>query len=233
MDVRYNYDIISDLYLNNFQSHPFLNHKYLKKNVKKRKVLLNVRKGLTKTEPKNSLKRDINNTILQQYINLMITDGNKFTVFKNLDKMVESFFFILNEEDDEFSKYKHYEPLSFLVNFFVEYNDFNYLLELLLPKYCSIFEMKTKKINKKKRIATTKKYSHEVVYVTEPKRLKNLLKNINIYSESFKKYELWERMFWLFIIVLLEDEGKKSYFIERRSYIYKKSLKFFMKKKDK
>lgn len=203
---------------------------YLKRNVNNRKVLLSIRKGVTKSEKKNSLKRDKNNNVLQQYLNTMLLNGDKNTLFKNFNKAVENLFFILNDENEEFLKYKDYKSLHFLVNNFVEFNDFNYLLNTFLPRYFSLFDIKTTK-NNKKRSRNAKKYSHEIIYIPESKRLKNVLKIISVYSENFKNYNLWERLFWLFIILLTDQ--KKTNLLKRRSYIYKKSIKFFINKKNK
>lgn len=175
---------------NNFNN--FLNIEYLKDNVKNRKITSKIKKGITKTEKKNSLKRDRNNTFFQQYINVMVKNGNKNTILRNFNKSVELFFFIFNEDNDEFSNYKNYKALNFLNNNFSEYNDFNFILKFFLPKYFCIFDIKTKKNNKKR---SNKKYQHEITYIPEAKRLKNTLKLINVYSESFKNYSLWERLF--------------------------------------
>lgn len=187
-EVNFNQEIIPHIYNDFLENHPLLKLGYLKKNVKKRKILLNIKKGITSTEKKNSLKRDKNNTILQQYMNIMIYNGNKGTLFRNFDIAVENFFYALNDQNEEFLKYKNFLPLHYLVDYFAEYNDFNYILEEFLPKYYSLFDIKTKKNPKK--IKALKKYRHDIVYVTEPKRLKNILKIINVYSENFKNYEL-------------------------------------------
>lgn len=215
-------------------NHPITYHNliklgYLKKNVKNRKVLLNIKKGLTKTEKKNSLKRDKNNTLLQQYLNIMLKNGDKGTLFKNVNKSVENFFLIFNNENEEFYNYKNYLILNYLINNFMEYNDFNYLLEIFLPQYCSIFDIKT--VKNKKKSKSLKKYKHEILYIPESKRLKNLLKIINIYSNNFKNYFFWERLLWLFIN-LITDKNKTN-LLKRRSFIYKKSIKFFKNTKNK
>lgn len=225
-DTSIHFDSIFDKFdnLNNF-----LEIEYLKKNVKNRKIISKIKKGITKTEKKNSLKRDKNNTVIQQYINVMVYNGNKNTILKNFNKSIELFFCIFDENNEEFMKYKNYSALNFLSNNFSEYNDFQYILDIFLPKYFCIFDIKTKKNNKKKR--SLKKYRHDIVYIPEPKRLKNTLKIINTYSESFKHYNLWERLFWLFINLIIDD--KKSFILKRRSFIYKKSVKFFINKKNK
>ena len=227
--VNFNSEIIPIIYENLIGHHPFLRVGYLKDNVKKIKILLNIKKGITTTEKKNSLKRDKNNTLMQQYFNIMVGNGDKGTLFKHFNKAVENFFYILNDQNEEFFKYKNYLPLFYLSNHFIEYNDFNFILKEFLPKYFSLFDIKTKKTTK--RMKSSKKYTHEVVYIPEPKRLKNTLKVINVYSENFKNYDLWERLFWMFLSIIMDK--KRSYLINRRSYIYKKSLKFFVNKKNK
>lgn len=187
--VNFSNDFISKLYEDSYKYNILMELGYSKSFVKKRKVYLNIKKGITKTEKKNSLKRDINNTTLQQFINIMIYKGNKSSLFKHFNDAIENFFFILNDENEEFIKYKNYIPLHFLVNNFIEYNDFNHLLSVFLPKYFSVFDIITIK-NNKKRNKNAKKYSHEIVYIPENKRLKNTLKLINIYTENFKNYEL-------------------------------------------
>lgn len=160
----------------------------LKKNVKNRKISSKIKKGITTTEKKNSLKRDKNLPMLNQFINIMNGDGNKRLIFKNFNKAIELFFFTLNEENEEFFKYKNYAIFLFLIKNYHEYNNFNYIFEDLIPNYYSIFDIKTKKNYKKRK--QIKKYKHEIIYIPEPKRLKNVLKIISFYSENFKNYYL-------------------------------------------
>ena len=224
-------DFIFNLY-NDYDEESFINLKflkfnYLKKNIKNRKIFLKIRKGLTSTEKKNSLKRDSNFSIVQQYINVSLKGGNKDIVFKNLDKAVEIIFFSFNDENEEFIKYKNFFNLNFLVNNFIDYCDFSFLLGEFLPQYYSVFDIKTKKNHKKSR--KIKKYSHEIIYIPENKRLKNTLKVLNMYTNNFKNYELWERLFWMFTTVI--NNKKNSYIYKRRAYIYKKSIRFFVNRK--
>lgn len=159
---------------------------YPKKNIKKRKILLNVRKGVTLSEKKNSTKRDNNNTLLQKYLNISCKTGNKNTLFKHLNLMTENFYFIFNSDFEEFHKYKNYSIFKYLSDHINCYNDFNYILNYSLSNSQSIFDMKTKKNQKKLKLK--KPFSHEIVYVPKQKRLKNNLKILNTYSESFKYY---------------------------------------------
>lgn len=200
---------------------------YFKENIRKRKILSKIKKGITKTEKKNSLKRDLNNTIIQQFLNLNLKKGAKFNLFKHMNKSVENFFYILNKENEEFFKYKNYKSIFFLTNNFHDYNNFNYLLKSFLPKYFSVFDIRTKKTTKRSKF--NKKYSHEIVYIPEPKRLKNLLRIFTTFSENFKNYEFWERLFWSFISIIM---NRKNVFLSKRKlYIYKKSIQFFVRKK--
>lgn len=209
-----------------FDFKKFFNLNYAKVNIKNRKVLLNIRKGVTLTEKKNSVKRDKNNMLIQQYVNICSKTGNKNTLIKHFNIMVENFFMIFNEEFDEFQNYKNYEVINYLVNNINSYSNFNFLLESTLINFQSIFDIKTKKNQKKLKLQ--KKFSHEVIYVPKKKRLKNNLKIISIYSENFKYYSYWERLFWMFAIVILDF--KKSFVYNRRNYVYKKSVKFFSNK---
>lgn len=192
-NLNYKNNFIINIYDNEHIFYILTNLGYMKKNVIKRKFLLNIKKGITKTEKKNSLKRDKNISILNSYLNIMIFNGNKNTLFKHFNEAVENFFYIFNNENDEFYKHKDYLILNYLSNNFIEYNDFVYMLNKFLPDYYSIFDIKTKKNNKKSK--NKKKYSHKIFYIPENKRLKNTLKILNSYSNTFKNYNLWERLF--------------------------------------
>lgn len=227
--INFSENGLTDFFESTKENYILTDLEYTKKYYKNRKVLLRIKKGITKTEKKNSLKRDKNNSILQQYMNIIVKDGGKNTIFKNFSKSIENFYFILNDENEEFYKYKNYLILNFLVNNFIEFNDFDYLLKRFLPDYYSIFDMKT--IKNKKKGKNLKKYNHEICYIPEAKRLKNLLKIINVYSKSFKNYNLWERLFWVFITLMMDKD--KTNLLKRRSFIYKKSIKFFKNNKNK
>lgn len=171
----------------------FFDSNYTKTNVKKRKVLLNIKKGVTLTEKKNSIKRDKNNILIQQYLNVCSKTGNKNTLLKHFNIMLENFFMIFNEDFEEFQKHKNYAIINYLVNNVNSYSNFNFLLESSLINFQSVFDIKTKKNQKKQKLQ--RKFSHEIIYIPKQKRLKSMLKVISVYSENFKYYSYWERLF--------------------------------------
>lgn len=211
----------------NLDTFNFIDYEYFKSNVKRRKILNNIKKGVTSTEKKNSIKRDVNNTLMQQFINVVFKNGNKEFIFNQVNTVSENLFFILNEEHEDFYKYKNYKSLCFLSEFSPKFNNFNSIFFNSLIDLESLFDIKTKKNPKKLKLL--KKFSHEIVFIPKIKRLKNTLKVLNVYSENFKNYNIWERLFWMILFVILDQ--KKSFLFKRRSFIYKKSLKFFSKKK--
>lgn len=207
----------------------YLEYWILKDNYKKRKILNRIKKGVIRSEKKNSIKRDLNNNLFQQYINIVSKKGNKEFTFSQFNISSEIFFLSLNENFDEFKNYKDYLSFVFLSDLVKEYNNYNFILTNTLLNLESIFDIKTKKSPKKmKRL---KPFTHEIVFIPKVKRLKNVLRVFNVYSENFKNYNLWERLFWLFLSVSLDY--KKSPVYKRKLYIYKKSIKFFSKNKKK
>ena len=205
----------------------YLDYWILKDNFKRRKILNRIKKGVTSTEKKNSIKRDLNQNLFQQYINVTFKKGNKEYIFNQINIASETFFLSLNEDFDEFYKYKDYKSFVFLSNYVKEYNNFNFILCNSLLNFESIFDIKTRKNSKKLR--RVKPYNQEIVFIPKSKRLKSVLRNLAVYSESFKNYSLWERLFWLFMLISLDF--KKSPIFKRKMYIYKKSINFFSKKK--
>lgn len=229
LDYKNNYVLVyededNEDYLDIFD---FMEYQVFKQNVKRRKILKSIKKGVTSTEKKNSIKRDINNTLLQQFINVIFKEGKKEYLFNQINIVSENLFYILNEEHEDFFKYKDYKTLCFLSGYSPYYNNFNLIFFDSLIKLESLFDIKTKKNPKKLKLL--KKFSHEVVFIPKIKRLKNTLKVLNLYSESFKYYKVWERFFWMILLIFLDQ--KKSFVFKRRNFIYKKSLKFFSKKK--
>lgn len=210
-------------YSNTFK---FLDYQILRENIKKRKIFNRIRKGITSTEKKNSIKRDVNFNLVQQYVNVVFKNGCKEFTFNQFNIVSETFFLSLNENLDEFKKYKDFMSLYFLSEYVKDYNNFGFVLFNSALSLESIFDIKTKKMPKK--LKSIKKFSHEIVFIPKVKRLKNVLRVLNLYSENFKNYTLWERFFWMFLSVSLDP--KKSFVYKRKLFIYKKSLKFFSKK---
>jgi hypothetical protein len=51
---------------------------------------------------------------------------------------------------------------------------------------------------------------------------------MNAYSERFKNYSYWERLYWMFVSVLLDS--KNSFLLKRKFFVYKMALKKLYKK---
>lgn len=206
----------------------YYDFEYEKINIKNRKNLRDIRKGVSKNVKKDSLKRDSQFNLIGKFITLNTKKGKKLTFSKNVNYMLENLTNSFNFYSSEFSVYTNYENFFFLNSINSTYSNINNILDNLTSGLESVFEIKTKKNNKKLKLK--EKYAHEIVYIPKAKRLKYVLKSLSIYKESFKKYNLWERLFWSFFIVIINKE--KSFLSKRREYIYIKSVKFFKKKKN-
>ena len=127
----------------------YLDYLVSKDNFKRRKILNRIKKGVTKNEKKNSLKRDLNQNLFQQYINVVFKKGQKEFTFSQFNIISEVFFFSLSENFDEFKNYDNYSSFIYLSNLNKDFNNFNFVLTNSLEKLESIFDIKTKKNSKK------------------------------------------------------------------------------------
>lgn len=183
--------IVSELYEKFFSHKLFVSSnkfKYLVKIKKNRKNISNIRPGVSLNNKKNSIKRDKNFTLLQQYININLKKGGKITVFKNLDVMFENLSICLSNELSDFKHLKNYDKFVYYFNNNPIYSDLNGLLLFIVSGLESVFEIKTSKNNKKLKLKT--KYSHEIIYIPKERRLKYVLKALSFYKECFKNYSL-------------------------------------------
>lgn len=206
-------------------------YKYDKKCIKNRKILNKIRPGLTKNLLKNSIKRDKNNSFLEQFLNINQKKGKKIKILNSINTAFENFNMVFTLELEEFKRYKNYSNLFniFDKNFF--FSDLNYIFFDVCLKYKSIFEIKSIKNNKKVRqmLKNNSKYTHEIIYIPPERRMKYVLKNLSLYKENFKNYNIWERFFWSFFMTLILNEN--SFLKKKRDFIYLKSVKFFKLKK--
>lgn len=204
----------------------FLKYSYKKKLVKNRKHTMSIRPGVSDSPKKNSLIRNKNITILNQILNIFIKDGNKKTVFKHHNIMYNEFYNFFKENELNVTNYHNFNYFKELLkNEPKNTHNFNLLLLEHMPIFDSLFNIKTKKNKKIKNRLDIKKYSHEIVYVKKDKRVRNTLKVLKIYNENFKSYFFWERLFLMYLSIIVNWQN--SFLIKRRSYIYVKSSKFF------
>jgi hypothetical protein len=159
-----------------------------KYNIKNRKNLNNIKPGVSDNLKKNSIKRDKNNSLIFQFLNINTKKGKKFLIYKSINNMLENLFFSLKNNCNEFETYKNYKNVVFLYNNTFEYSDMDNLLHNMVSDLESIFEIKTKKNNKKLKLKD--KYTHEIVYIPKERRLKYVLRSLSLYKESFKNYIL-------------------------------------------
>ena len=201
----------------------YIDYFFEKNFIRNKKFILKSKLGVVDNQKKSSLIRDKDISFTNQYINLNQKRGKKHLFFKSFNKNLENIFYSLTHYNDDFKIYKNYENLVFLFNSGYYHSKVNDLMFYLIKDLESIFEIKTIKNNKKLKLPN--KYSHEIVYIPKQKRLKYVLRALSIYKESFKNYSLWERLFWSFLLTILNKNN--SFLVRRRSYIYLKSIKFF------
>lgn len=200
---------------------------FYEKSIKKKKNYLNkIRPGICENKKKSSILRDENFSFINQYININLKNGKKNSFFKSLNTMNNNLFFCFKEVLPDFEKYKNYHNIVFLYNLNNDYSDLNNIITNYIKDLKSIFEIRTIKNNKKLNLPN--KYSHEIIYLPKERRAKYVLKALSLYKENFKKYDLWERIFWSFFLTILNKNN--SAIAKRKTYIYIKSLKFFKKK---
>ena len=208
----------------------FRKYHYKKNKIKNRKVLSNIRPGLTRNIFKNSIKRDLNNTLVSQFLNINQRKGKKIKMFNNVSISFENFNDVFLDYSEDFSNYSFYNDAFYLFNNNPFYSNLNYILNSFCLDCKSIFEIKSIKLNKKKKKpGSSEKYTHEIVYIPPKRRFKYVLKSISVYKEFFNNYSLWERLFWGFFTILAK--GKNSFLHKKREFVYLKSIKFFKTKK--
>lgn len=222
---NYNYFFLKET------SFDYLVYDFRKYFLKDTKLQRKIKKGAIKNTKKNSIKIMRSLNLIQKFIKLSQKKGNNFVVFKNINIVMLNFYnyytnFNLNTEDNKVKSNKY---LSNFINSNFLNLDLNYLIDNLLLDYQSIFEIKSKK-NKNKKTNKDKKYTYEIIYIEKEKRVKYLLKSISLLSNSFKKYFLNERLFWLFFNILSNPHN--SFLKKKKLFLNLKSIKFFKKRKN-
>ena len=201
---------------------------FLKKNIKSRKIFRKAVNGRRRNQKNDSLKRDRNSTIVEQFFNVSMKSGNKLVILKQWNIFILNLFNSFKENSNNLNHYKNYESLLELLQSKKSYYDFDLLLNRSLILFEPLFNVKIEKASKRMKSKLNKKYLYKIVYIKKEKRLKHVLKLINSYSERFQNYNYWERLYWMFASILLEP--KNSYLWRRKIYVYKKSLKKLFKK---
>ena len=223
--------ILTDFILYDFffkNSKTYFLYFFLKKNVKSRKIFIKKINGKFRNIKNDSYRRDKNIDISNRFINVSLKNGKKLNFLKNWNLFLKNFFLSFNKNNSNISHYKNYDFFLDLFNNKYYYHDINLLIKKSITVFEPLFNIKVNKINKKFKNKFNKKYSYDIIYIKKKKRLKHVLKLINSYSERFKNYRCWERLYWSFISILLEP--KNSFLWKRKMFVYKKALKKLFKK---
>lgn len=208
-------------------SYLYENYDFDKNLIKNRKNLTKIKSGIALNIKKNSIFRDKNISLINQFINLNQKRGKKINFNKHLNKSFENLFFVFSHNIKDFDMYTRYSDFVFLHNNNFLFTRPNFILDFIVNGLESIFEIKTIKNNKKLKLPS--KYTHEIVYIPRERRLKYVLRSLSFYKENFKNYNIWERLFWSFFITIVNKN--KSFLKKKQEYIYLKSIKFFKNKK--
>ena len=219
-----------DLFLKNEVSFDYFLYEFKKPLIKNRKINNKAKKGIIKNPKRSSNILDKNTSLILKYLKTSQKKGKNFLIFKNLNKSIFNFYdyFNFNYNNNNFSKkYHNYEYLSNLILNDFKKLDLNYLISNFVLNLQSIFELKSKKNKIKDK--NNNKYLYEIVYIKKENRLKYLIKSLSMNCESFKKNQIWERIFWSFFILFFDTNN--SFLNKKKLFLYFKSIKFFKKTK--
>ena len=210
------------------KKYDMMHFSFFKKHLKTRKIFLKTFNNKLKNDKKDSVRRDKNNTLIEHFLNVSIKGGNKLVLLKHFNLFLNSFYLSFNEKNDDLLHYKDYLTLFNLLKYKKNYYNFDFLLKESILPLESLFNVQLVKINKKNKNKSNKKYTYNVIYINKKKRLKHVLKLINNYTEKFKYYNYWERLFWTFMVIITDQ--KNSFLWKRKFFVYKKTLQLLYKK---
>lgn len=218
-----------DINLKEWKNLDYYNYySFAKKNMKSRKVFRRAVNGRRRNQKNDSIKRDRNSTIVEQFFNVSMKSGKKLVILKQWNIFMNNLLDSFKENNSNLNHYKNYESLLDLLNSKKNYYNFDLLLNRSILIFEPLFNVKIEKANKRMKSKYNKKYLYKVMYIKKEKRIKHILKLINSYSERFQNYNYWERLYWMFASILLEP--KNSFLWKRKIYVYKKALKKLFKK---
>jgi len=209
-----------DFYYNDFC---FYKYNKLNKNV----FIRNINKKIKNFKDK-SFNRDKNVSILKKYYNISVYNGKKESFFNNFNSFTKLFFFIFIKKNNYFNNYANYNNLYKLLELKKVNFDFNTLIKDFIFEYTSIFDIQICKVPKKYKLKFKKKFTFELSYIYNKKRLKYTLKLLNNFVKNNNNLNLKINFFWTFVEILLDP--KNSFLWKRKINIYNKAMKKFFKK---
>jgi len=165
-----------DFYYFNFC---FYKYNKLNKNI----FIKNINKKVKNFKEK-SFNRDKNLTILKKYYNISVYNGKKESFFNNFNSFTKLFFFIFIKKNNHFNSYVNYNNLFKLLDIKKINFDFNVLIKDFIYEYMSIFDIQICKVPKKYKLKLKKKFTFELMYIYNKKRLKYTLKLLNNFVKN-------------------------------------------------
>ena len=159
----------------------FCFYKYSKAN--KNIFIKNINKKIKNFKDK-SFVRDKNVTILKKYYNISVYNGKKELFFSNFNNFTKLFFFIFIKHNSHFNSYVNYNNLFKLLELKKINFDFNTLIKDFIFEYISIFDVQICKVPKKYKLKFKKKFTFELSYIYNKKRLKYTLKLLNNFVKN-------------------------------------------------
>ena len=182
----------------------FCFYKYTKLN--KNIFIKNINKKIKNFKEK-SFNRDKNLSILKKYYNISVYNGKKESFFNNFNSFVNLFFFIFIKKNNHFESYVNYNNLYKLLDIKKINFDFNVLIKDFIYEYMSIFDIQICKVPKKYKLKLKKKFTFELMYIYNKKRLKYTLKLLNNFVKNNNNLNLKINFFWTFVEILLNPKN--------------------------
>lgn len=196
-------------YLNRFYYYSYF--------TRSRKVFLKTRNGRILNRSFDAKRRDKNNNVTEQFINVSFKNGKKITFLKHLNTALKNLYFSFNSNGYH-DLFQHFNELNhrFDENKLKEFielvqTDMNYYFNLsnvladTMVQFFPIFNVKlNKSINKKK---SSNKNDIDIIYIKPDKRLKFTLKLFNLFTEKFDLTLLSDRILAAFICLFIDSKN--------------------------
>ena len=131
-----------------------------------------------------SFNRDKNLSILKKYYNISVYNGKKESFFNCFNSFTKLFFFIFIKNNNYFESYPNYNNLYKLLEIKKINFDFDVLIKDFIYEYMSIFDIQICKVPKKYKLKLKKKFTFELMYIYNKKRLKYTLKLLNNFVKN-------------------------------------------------
>lgn len=222
--------LIKSSYKNNFNyfnSVSYTRYYFFLNLVKKKQFIRKTNKGVKLDSRFDSLRRFKNINLNNQLLNIWLKNGLKLNLLKHYNIFLENFYFTLISNTNFYENYPNYNYVLELLDTKDYYYKFENLLNDPMKELEYIFDLKIKKLNKKLQKKYNKKYDYKIVHINKKKRVRYLLKmfyfNINYYKNN--KYS--ERIFQTLINIVFNTKETEVW--TKKLHTYKTVFKFLNK----